>query len=265
MGCAVYQGKPTSIEVRTFLERTIRQAGTTPPHLICDKGSQFWCDDFKAWCKRRDIKPRYGAVGRHGSIAIVERFIRTMKQEGTRRMFVSYAIFSASHRAEGFVDVMFLQRSGIAGVGDQIANRAEVVGEGPVRRAGGAERSDFLDREELVDAFAPEVAAFQFRRCCKITPKTYTSSSVTVPIPPRNLTTGRVRSRLTRWLALQREGWVARLFGQLILAELLTVESIPVQFNLLFNLATRQGTLQLLYPCGCHLGTEQIQRNSPFQ
>ena len=90
MGCAVYQGKPTSIEVRTFLGRTIQQAGTAPPHLICDKGSQFWCDDFKVWCKRRDIKPRYGAVGQHGSIAIVERFIRTMKQEGTRRMFVSY-------------------------------------------------------------------------------------------------------------------------------------------------------------------------------
>jgi putative transposase len=89
MGCAVYVGRSTSVEVRAFLGRTIRQASTAPPHLICDKGSQFWCDGFKRWCKRRDIAPRYGAVGKHGSIAIVERFIRTMKQEGTRRMSVS--------------------------------------------------------------------------------------------------------------------------------------------------------------------------------
>ena len=33
------------------------------------------------WVKRKGIRPpRYGAVGRHGSIAVVERFILTMKQ-----------------------------------------------------------------------------------------------------------------------------------------------------------------------------------------
>jgi putative transposase len=90
MGCDVYRSPPSSIEVRTFLGRTIRQVGAAPPHLICDKGCQFWCNGFKRWCKRRGIAPRFGAVGKHGSIAIVERFIRTMKQEGTRRMFVSY-------------------------------------------------------------------------------------------------------------------------------------------------------------------------------
>ena len=37
--------------------------------------------------KRRGIRPpRYGAVGRHGSIAVVERFIRSMKSECTRRI-----------------------------------------------------------------------------------------------------------------------------------------------------------------------------------
>ena len=45
-----------------------------------DQDSQFWCDGFKAWCRRRDIRPRFGAVGKHGSVAVVERLILTMKQ-----------------------------------------------------------------------------------------------------------------------------------------------------------------------------------------
>ena len=77
---AVFAHEPTSIQVRAFLGRAIRAAGRAPKHLISDKGSQFWCDAFKAWCRRRNIKPRFGAVGRHGSIAVVERLILTMKQ-----------------------------------------------------------------------------------------------------------------------------------------------------------------------------------------
>ena len=33
---------------------------------------------------------RYGAVGKHGSISIIERFLRTMKSEGTRRIQVPF-------------------------------------------------------------------------------------------------------------------------------------------------------------------------------
>ncbi len=88
MGFAVFTEKPASTAIRTFLGRTIRIAGTSPKYIICDKGVQFWCDGFKAWCRRRMIKPRYGAVGKHGSIAVIERFIGTMKREGTRRLLI---------------------------------------------------------------------------------------------------------------------------------------------------------------------------------
>lgn len=43
---------------------------------------------IRRWCRRRSIGVRYGAVGRHGSIAIVERFIRTLKESCTRRLLV---------------------------------------------------------------------------------------------------------------------------------------------------------------------------------
>ncbi len=54
--------------------------------MTCDKGCQFWCAAFKRWCKRRKITPRFGAIGKHGSIAVIERFIRTFKGEGLRKL-----------------------------------------------------------------------------------------------------------------------------------------------------------------------------------
>ena len=36
----------------------------------------------------KGVKPQFGAVGKHGSIAVVEHFIRTLKDECTRRVVV---------------------------------------------------------------------------------------------------------------------------------------------------------------------------------
>ncbi|MCH8044617.1 MAG: DDE-type integrase/transposase/recombinase [Planctomycetes bacterium] len=93
MGFAVFKKDPNSRDVRSFLGRLMRQAKVKPKYLICDKTMQFWCEGFKDWCEWKGIEPpRYGAVGQHGSIAVVElveRFILTMKNEGTRRYLVS--------------------------------------------------------------------------------------------------------------------------------------------------------------------------------
>jgi len=86
MGVTVFKKQPTSVQVRTFLGRLYAKA--RPKYIVCDKGSQFWCDGFKAWCKRGGITPRFDAVGQYGSIAVLERFIRTLKEECTRRVAV---------------------------------------------------------------------------------------------------------------------------------------------------------------------------------
>ena len=54
---------------------------------MSDQGSQFQ-GEYRDWCDGHDVRPRFGAVGMHGSIALVERFIRTMKAEGLRRILV---------------------------------------------------------------------------------------------------------------------------------------------------------------------------------
>ncbi len=68
----------------------IRRVGEHPRYLICDKEKQFYCPSFRAWCRSKGIWPRYGAVGKHGSISLIERLILTMKDECTRRIIVPF-------------------------------------------------------------------------------------------------------------------------------------------------------------------------------
>ena len=89
MGVATFKNSPTSVSVQRFLEHAMNSAGAAPKYVICDKGQQFWCDAFKDWCDRKVITPRFGAVGQHGSIALVERFILSLKNECTRRILMT--------------------------------------------------------------------------------------------------------------------------------------------------------------------------------
>jgi len=57
-------------------------------HLITDRGIQFTAKGFGRWCRRLKIRQRFGAVGKYGSVAVVERLIRTLKSECTRRLVV---------------------------------------------------------------------------------------------------------------------------------------------------------------------------------
>jgi hypothetical protein len=44
------------------------------------------------------VKPRYAAVGEHGSLAVIERFFRTLKTEAMRVLMVPFSL--AAMRAE---------------------------------------------------------------------------------------------------------------------------------------------------------------------
>lgn len=86
IGFAVFWAPPDSRQVQEFLERAIRASGHTPRYILTDRGSQFACRSFRLWCKARGIRSRYGRLGEPSSICIVERFIRSLKQECTRRL-----------------------------------------------------------------------------------------------------------------------------------------------------------------------------------
>lgn len=105
MGLAVFKSQPSAADIMRFLDRALRNARCRPDHLITDQGKQFIADEFRAWCRRRGISQRFGAIGKYGSLAVVERFIRTMKTECTRRLFiVPYRLAAFRHDLSLYVD-----------------------------------------------------------------------------------------------------------------------------------------------------------------
>ena len=88
MGFAVYRALPSSASVRRFLEAAFQEAGAIPHDLISDQGIQFTPRAFRRWCHRHGIRHRFGALGKYGSLAVIERGIRTIKNECTRRLSV---------------------------------------------------------------------------------------------------------------------------------------------------------------------------------
>jgi len=88
LGKATFKTEPSEADVETFLNRTIREVGARPDHLISDHGPQFTAVKFGAWCKRRGIQQRFGAIGKYGSLAVIERFIKSLKTECTRLLSI---------------------------------------------------------------------------------------------------------------------------------------------------------------------------------
>jgi len=88
MSLAVFPQKPDSRTVGTFLESVLRSVDARPKDLVCDQDKVFWGKSCKDWCRRNEVKPRSGAVGEHGSMAVVERALRTRKNECTRPILV---------------------------------------------------------------------------------------------------------------------------------------------------------------------------------
>jgi putative transposase len=80
------RGEPTSRFAVRLLRRAMTRYGS-PTWLVTDKDRAFRNKLVSALLRRHGIGRRHGAVGRKGSIAIIERTWRNMKQEYVRRLF----------------------------------------------------------------------------------------------------------------------------------------------------------------------------------
>jgi transposase InsO family protein len=67
------------------LEQAMRKHGA-PKHMISDQAPVFTSDAFAELLRQWNVKPRFGAVGKHGSIAVTERVIKTLKYEWLKRV-----------------------------------------------------------------------------------------------------------------------------------------------------------------------------------
>jgi putative transposase len=84
LGSAYFKKEPTARDIAAFVGRTCRRVKRRPGHLITDHGVQFTAEEFGTWCRRRGIQQRFGAIGKYGSLAVIERFMRSLKNECTR-------------------------------------------------------------------------------------------------------------------------------------------------------------------------------------
>ena len=75
----VFFKEPTACEMAEIVEAASRKQGV-PRHFISDQGSQFTSLFVREVLAHLGIKQRFGAIGKTGSIAIIERFWRTMKE-----------------------------------------------------------------------------------------------------------------------------------------------------------------------------------------
>jgi len=76
---------PNSGWIIDALEKAFEKYGA-PKHLIMDHDPVFTGSAFAELLDEWDVKPRLGAVGKHGSIAVTERVIKSLKYEWLKRV-----------------------------------------------------------------------------------------------------------------------------------------------------------------------------------
>jgi len=67
------------------LESAIEKHGA-PKHIISDQAGVFTGNVFAELLDSWNVKPRFGAVGKHGSISVTERVIKTLKYEWLKQV-----------------------------------------------------------------------------------------------------------------------------------------------------------------------------------
>ncbi len=74
----VFPREPTPQAMADLVRSALRRHGR-PRSLVSDRGPQFTAWSFGRFLQRFHIQHRFGAIGRSGSIALIERFWRTLK------------------------------------------------------------------------------------------------------------------------------------------------------------------------------------------
>ena len=72
VGLEIFGPTPGAAEVEAAVAAMIRRASRPPRYVITDQGPQFRSATWKGFCREHEIRPRFGAVGKHGGIAVVE-------------------------------------------------------------------------------------------------------------------------------------------------------------------------------------------------
>jgi putative transposase len=80
LAASLFPGEPSAAAIACVFSRASRRFGRAR-HFVSDQGSQFTAAVFRETLTRLAVRHRFGAIGKTGSIALIERFWRTLKQK----------------------------------------------------------------------------------------------------------------------------------------------------------------------------------------
>jgi transposase InsO family protein len=124
--------EPSARDLTRLLRTAVHRFGP-PQHFVSDKGPQFTAKRFRKTLLQLGIRQRFGAIGTRGSIAIIERLWRTLKDSLSLHSFKPLVRPHLERRLEhGLFYYRFLRpHQGLGG-----ATPAEIYfGETPAHRA----------------------------------------------------------------------------------------------------------------------------------
>jgi transposase InsO family protein/DNA-binding transcriptional regulator YiaG len=78
LSARVFLREPSGRQTAQLLRHAVLDRNP-PRHLVTDQGAQFTSQVFRRMVRTLAIRHRYGAIGRTGSIALIERFFGTLK------------------------------------------------------------------------------------------------------------------------------------------------------------------------------------------
>ena len=92
---------PNAGWINNALESAIEKYGP-PKHIISDQAHVFTGEVFAELLGKYNIKPRLGAIGKHGSIAVTERVNKTLKFEWLKRVAIIKGIDHLTELCDDF-------------------------------------------------------------------------------------------------------------------------------------------------------------------
>ncbi len=161
--------EPSAGDMSRLLRTAVQRFGS-PQRFVSDNGRQFTAKRFRTTLLRLGIRQRFGAIGQVGSIALIERLWRTLKDSLRLRSFKPLMRTDLEHRLEQWLHYYTYLRphQGLGGAtpaeihfGRPPAHLAAVHPPGARPREGPVDSPfdiAYLDPEKMLPVLIPKVA-----------------------------------------------------------------------------------------------------------
>ena len=94
--------EPSAAFAVRLLREAVAENGSAPKWMVSDHGRQLTSPSFRRALRARGIRPRLGAIGKTGSLALIERFWKSFKVEHARGLFLYRPLRAIEQRMRSY-------------------------------------------------------------------------------------------------------------------------------------------------------------------